>query len=279
MADEPETDELLLEDEVEEQSDAEAEEQEQDESQQEPEGEGEEEFEVSFGDEAAPASESDTPLIKHLRNQLREKSRELEEARKSAPVQQIEVGEKPTLASCEYDEDRYEQQLEEWRERKAQAEAHQANAGKAQREAAEEWERDLQSYRDKRAALKFADVEEVEEVATTALDQVQQAVVVKVSENPALVLYALGKQPARLAELSQIKDPLKMAAAVAKLEGTLKVTPRRKAPEPEEIARGSASVTKGTDKTLERLEKEADRTGDRTKLIAYRRQLKTQGKV
>lgn len=240
------------------------------------EGEDEEELEVSFGDEAAPASESDTPLIKHLRNQLREKSKELEEAKKSAPQpQKIEVGEKPTLAGCDYDEEAYEQQLEEWRDRKAQAEAAQADAGKAEREAREAWERDLQSYRDKRSALRFADVEEVEDVATAALNQVQQAVIVKVAENPALVLYSLGKHPARLADLSKITDPLKMAAAVAKLEGALKVTSKRKGPEPEEIARGSASVSKGSDKTLEKLEKEAERTSDRTKLIDYKRQQKS----
>ena len=266
---EHEEDELLLD------NPAAGDDEEEGEHQPSPDEEGEEELEVSFGDEAAPASESDTPLIKHLRNQLREKSKELEEARKSAPPQQIEVGEKPTLAGCDYDEEAFEQQLEEWRERKGQAEAAQANAGKAEREAAEAWERELQGYRDKRAALKFADVEEVESTATSALNQVQQAVIVKVAENPALVLYSLGKHPTRLAELSSITDPLKMAAAVAKLEGALKVTTRRKAPEPEEIARGSASVSQGSDKTLEKLEKEAERTGDRTKVIDYKRKQKS----
>ncbi len=272
MADREE-DELLLDNPADE-----AEETEQDETEQQSEDEGEDELEISFGDEAAPASESDTPLIKHLRTQLRERSKELEEARKSVPAQQIEVGEKPTLASCDYDEEAFEQELEEWKSRKAKAEAVHADAGRAEREAREAWERELQGYREKRAALKFADVEEVEDVATAALNQVQQAVIVKVAENPALVLYSLGKYPTRLAEISQITDPLKMAAAVAKLEGALKVTTKRKAPEPEEIARGSAPVSKGSDKTLERLEKEADRTGDRTKLIAYRKQLKTRGK-
>lgn len=271
MADD--TEELLLENEVEE-TDEQEEQEEQNESQQEPEGNGEEEFEISFGDEAAPASESDTPLIKHLRNQLRETQKELQEAKKAAPqAQQIEVGEKPTLAGCDYDEEAFEQELEGWRDRKAKAEAAQANAGQAEREAREAWERDLQSYRDKRSALKFADVEEVEEVATSALNEVQQAVIVKAADNPALVLYSLGKHPARLAELSKITDPLKMAAAVAKLEGGLKVTARRKAPEPEEIASGSARVSGSSDKTLERLEKEAARTGDRTKLIQYKKSL------
>jgi hypothetical protein len=115
-------------------------------------------------------------------------------------------------------------------------------------------------------------------ISAGGLNDVQQAVIVKAADNPALVLYSLGKHPAKLAELSQITDPLKMAAAVARLEGGLKVMPKRKPPEPEEIASGTASVSHGKDKELERLEKEAERTGDRTKLIAYKARQKSQAK-
>jgi hypothetical protein len=144
---------------------------------------------------------------------------------------------------------------------------------RAARQSQEQWQKELQAHADKRAALKFPDAAEAEETATAALTEVQQAVIVKVADNSAQVLYALGKHPARLAELSKITDPLKLAAAVARLEGTLKVMPKRKPPEPEQIASGNASVKHGSDKQLERLEKEAERTGDRTKLIAYRKQL------
>lgn len=245
----------------------------------EPDGKGEDEFDVSFGDEAAPASESDTPLIKHLRSQLREKSKELEEARKSAPQpQKIEVGPKPTLAGCDYDEEAYEQARDEWDERKRQAERAETEGQKVQRQAQEAWQRDYEGYQQKRAALTFPDVEEVEAVATASLDQVQQAVIVRAADNPAQLLYALGKHPAKLSELSAITDPLKLAVAVAKLEGALKVTQRRKAPDPEHIERGSAPVSKGRDATLERLEKKAAQTGERTELIAYRRQQASKGK-
>lgn len=275
MADEPD-DELLLDTPLEE-----AEHEEADELEHEPEGEGDDEFEIAFGDEAAPASESDTGLVKHLRNQLREKSKELEQARKAAPSpQKIEVGEKPTLAGCEYDEERYEADLDAWKERKRQSEQAETEGQRVQREAEQAWQRDFQSYQSKRAELRFPDVEEVEAVATASLNQVQQAVIVRAADNPAQLLYALGKHPTKLGELSAITDPLKLAVAVAKLEGGLKVTQRRKAPDPEQIERGSAPVSKGKDKTLERLEREADKPGaDRTELIAYRKKLRDQGKL
>ena len=121
-------------------------------------------------------------------------------------------------------------------------------------------------------------MQEAEEVALASLSQAQQVVIVKAASNSAMVVHALGKHPAKLAEISKITDPIKLAVAVSKLEGKLSVTKRGGPPEPERIARGGAPVAQGKDKELERLEKEADRTGDRTKLIAYRQKLKAQAK-
>lgn len=235
---------------------------------------------VSFEGEAAPASgEAETGLVKHLRAQLREKAKEVETLRKSAPVPQpIEVGEKPTLAGCDYDEEAYDAELDQWKARKAQAEEQARTAEQAQKQAAEAWSAELQGHHEKKAALKFKDVQEAEEVALASLSQVQQAVIVKAASNSAMVVYALGKHPAKLAEISKITDPIKLAVAVSKLEGKLSVTKRGGPPEPERIARGGAPAAQGKDKELERLEKDADRTGDRTKLIAYRQKLKAQAK-
>jgi hypothetical protein len=95
-----------------------------------------------------------------------------------------------------------------------------------------------------------------------------------------LVSAALGKHPGKLAELAAIEDPIKFAAAVAKLEGTLKVQKRTRAPEPETIERGNASVRQGgADQQLEKLEKEAARTGDRSKVIAYKRDQREKAKA
>lgn len=267
MADAPENDELLLDTPAPE----EGEEQEQEQGSEQPGEVGEDELEVTFGDGPAPGPGDDSGLVKHLREQIRERDKRLAELSKGGP-QRIEVGEEPTLEGCDYDESTFKDEWRKWNARRADAEKQQAQAGQAEVQAREQWQRDLQAHEAKRAALKFPDVEEAEAVATSALNEVQQAVIVKVADNSAQLLYALGRHPAKLAELSQITDPLKMAAAVARLETGLKVMPKRRAPDPEEIASGTAAVRQGKDKELERLEKEADRTGDRTKLIAYRKQ-------
>lgn len=262
-----------------EQGDGEQQQEEQTETTVEEAAEDEEEV-VSFEGEDAPSSgEPDKGLVKHLREELRRVSRERDDLRKVAPQQQpIEVGEKPTLAGCDYDEEAYEAELDQWKGRKAAAEKQAEEAQKTQRQVAEAWNQELQSHHEKKAALKFRDVQEAEDVALAALNEVQQAVIVKASENSAMVIYALGKHPAKLAELSKITDPIKLAVAVSKLEGKMNVTKRGGPPEPERIARGGAPIASGKDKELERLEKDADRTGDRSKLIAYKAKLKAQAK-
>jgi len=93
------------------------------------------------------------------------------------------------------------------------------------------------------------------------------------AENPALVVYALGKNPKKAKELAAINDPVKFAFAIAKLESQLKIQPRKTAPPPERTApSGNAPISGATDGHLERLRSEAMRTGDMTKVIRYKQQ-------
>lgn len=230
-----------------------------------PEAEGED---VVFGDEPAPAPDSDNATIRQLREALKEANKR---AAAPPPPAQVEVGPKPTLESCEFDGDKFETELDAWKDREAQAKQQQAKAGETDQRFQQEWQRDHQSYQAKRGDLKFPDVDEVEGVATAVLSDPQQVTIVQVADNPALLLYALGKHPGKLAEIAAITNPLKLAKAITQLEGKLTVKPRSKAPNPEEIESGTASMSATkTDAHLEKLEKEATKTGDRSAIAAYR---------
>jgi hypothetical protein len=91
------------------------------------------------------------------------------------------------------------------------------------------------------------------------------------ADNPALVIYALGRNPKKAKELSEIKDPVKFAFAVAKLEKDLKVTNRKAAPPPERVVSGTGRSSGAVDSTLERLRTEAAKSGDFTKVIQYKK--------
>jgi len=58
------------------------------------------------------------------------------------------------------------------------------------------------------------------------------------------------------------------------LETKLKVTSRKTAPAPEKTIKGSGALSGSSDSQLERLREEAARTGDMSKVVAYKQKLK-----
>jgi hypothetical protein len=240
---------------------------------------------VTIGDETPPAANDDEiegkpapQWVKELRKSDREKAkriRELEQqvaaGKQAAQPQRIEVGEKPTLESCDYDAEAYGEKLVAWNERKKQAEAQIAKEREEQEAASAAWQKKLDSYRTAGAALKVQDFDGAEHVVRETMSQTQQAVIVSGADKPELVVYALGSNPAKAKELASIKDPVKFAFAVAKLEAQLKVQPRRAPPAPETKVRTTAGGAVAVDNTLAKLQAEADRTGDRSKVAAYLR--------
>src|SRR4051812_10975907 len=80
-------------------------------------------------------ADDETPLVKQLRQEIRARDRQLAEAKPGALETPIVVGEKPTLESCEYDEDKYDSEFTAWTERKAAAAEQASKSEKVQQEA------------------------------------------------------------------------------------------------------------------------------------------------
>ena len=229
----------------------------------------------TFGDEAAPASqEQDNSVIRELRAQNRELARKLKEtAQTEAKAETPKLPEKPTLESCDYDEEAFERNLTSYYEAKRQVEAAEKAKEDELKQQQEAQQQRLQAYQSRAAELKVKDFKDVEEEVASVLSVAQQAILFGADDTAALV-YTLGKHPEKLKELASIKDPAKFAFAAAKLETQMKVTTRKPKVSPEgQVAPGSGSLQGGADQTLERLRAEAAKTGDYTKVGAYRRQL------
>lgn len=237
-----------------------------------------EELEVAIGDEVAePATgrKPDSDLIRKLRAEIRDRDQRLAVYTKEEAPKPIEVGPLPTIEEHDYDADKHAVAVEAWFKRRSEADTQQAEVAKAQEATKTAWQAELADFTKKKTAMRAKDFDVAEEEVTAGLTQMQQASIIKASENSAQVIYALGKHPKKLAELAAISDPVKFIAAVVRLEGTIKVTPRRQVPDVDTSVRGSASLSvKGQDAKLDRLEAEADRTGDRTNVIAYKRALR-----
>ena len=244
-----------------------------------------EEVVVSIGEEAPPPEEH-TPApewVKELRKtnrELQRQNRELQGRLQAAPpeTKPVVIGTKPKLEDHDYDADKYEEALANWFERKRQADDANAKQEAEVMNQQKAWQAKLDGYGKAKAELRVKDFEDAEEVAQQVFSITQQGVLLQGADNPALVVYALGKNPAKAKELAEIKDPVKFAFAVAKLEKDLKVTNRRQAPAPERIISGTGRSSGAVDSTLERLREDAARTGNMTKVIAYKAQKRSASK-
>jgi hypothetical protein len=242
-----------------------------------------EEVVVTIGDEPAPEPQETTPApewVRELRRVNREREREIKElrdklaAKEAAPPPATDPGKKPTLEDHDYDTDAYEKELTAWYERKRKADEEVTRQLQAEQDQQKAWQAKLEGYAKAKTELRVPDYEDAEAVAQETFSVPQQSIIVAGAENPALLIYAMGRNPAKAKELAAITDPVKFTFAVAKLEAQLKVTPRKAPPAPEKPIRstGGVSVSGAVDGTLERLREEASRTGDMTKVIAYKRQ-------
>ena len=241
---------------------------------------------VSIGEEAPPPEEQThaPEWVRELRKtnrELQRQNRELQSKLQTTAQTEnkpVTLGAKPKLEDHDYDADKYEEALTNWFERKRQSDDVNAKQEAEVMTQQKAWQAKLDGYGKAKAELRVKDFEDAEAVAQELFNVTQQGIMLQGADNPALVVYALGKNPKKAKELSDIKDPVKFAFAVAKLEKELKVTNRRAAPPPERIVSGTGRSSGAVDSTLERLREEAARTGNMTKVIQYKQQKRTVSK-
>jgi hypothetical protein len=246
--------------------------------------EAETEIVVSIGNEepqpdpVAEQTQQAPEWVKELRKQNREYQKRIRQLERNtqAPAPQGETTtappKKPTLADVDYDTGAYEAKLDDWYKAKA---AYDQKANERQREqdaVKGAWEAKISGYNTAKAELKARDFDDAEAVIADTLSVTQQGIILDGAEKPALLIYALGKNPKKAAELAAIQNPVAFAAAIGRLEASLKVTSRKPSAAPEQIPSGNAPKSGSVDNTLERLREEAGKTGDFTKVMAYKRQ-------
>lgn len=243
-----------------------------------------EEVIVTIGDEKPAEEEEQAPdWVRDLRRKNREdqkRIRELEAKLQQAQPQQAvpRLGPKPTLEGMDYDSQKYEAALEQWYSQKRQVDEFQSRVKQAEQQQMQAWQAKLEAYGAAKQSLKVRDYDDAEATVQESLNTVQQGVLLQGADNPAMVVYALGKNPKKAKELAAITDPVKFAFAVAKLEAQLKVAPKKTPPPPEGAIRSTAPISGTVDSNLDRLRAEAERTGDYSKVFKYRQQLKAKGR-
>ena len=241
-----------------------------------------EEMVISMGDEVISQEDEEQKQapawVKDLRKANREKDKRIRELEAKLgggqAAQEVKLPPKPKLEDFDYDPDKYEERLTEWFEQKRKFDAQQEAARRAQEEVETAWQTKVEQYNSAKTQLKVPDYDDAEAFVQEKFNVTQQGIIIQGLENPALVVYALGKNQKKALELSQIADPVRFAVAIGKLETQLKVTTRKAPPPPPKTVTGTAPVSGAVDSNLERLRADAERTGDYSKVIKYKAQQK-----
>ncbi len=179
-----------------------------------------EEVVVSIGEDAPPPEEQ-APApewVRELRKtnrELQRQNRELQSKLQVLPTENkpVAIGAKPKLEDHDYDADKYEEALTSWFERKRQVDEANAKQEAEVMNQQKAWQAKLDGYGKAKAELRVRDYEDAEAIAQEVFSITQQGVILQGAENPALVVYALGKNPKKAKELAEVTDPVKFAFA------------------------------------------------------------------
>lgn len=232
---------------------------------------------VTIGDAEPEQTEEHAPSwVRDLRKQYREAQRELRELKARAQVAPDvpQLGKKPTLEDFDYDSDKFESALVDWHAKKQRIDAIATEKAKQAEAQERAWAERLQTYAGQKQSLKVPDFEEAEALAQDVFNVTQQGVILQGADNPALLVYALGKNPAKAKELASITDPVKFSFAVAKLETQLKTAPRKPSVAPEKGIQSSAPAKSAVSNRLEALKAKAEKTGDYTEYFNAKNAMK-----
>lgn len=238
---------------------------------------------IGFEGEAEAEDEPVTPKVRLLREELKATKRRLKEIEAATAAQEqakeAPPATKPTIADAGYDDDKLVELVEAWtrgemaREAKAKAEAEKRKADE------DAYQASLTAYVEKKKALTVPDYADAEDAVRSALSPAQQSIIVANLLDPAKFVYALGKSPAKLAELAAMTRLDQFTAAAVRMEATVKVE-QRKTPPPETKLPGSAAGGNATSSAnLTAMKQKAEATGDYTAYFAAKRAAKAAGQA
>jgi hypothetical protein len=245
------------------------------------EGEKEEDVEsveVFFGDEEpSPEPPKDSAAWARLRKSEAEAKKKAAELQRkletmAQPSGVPDPGPEPTLEDCDYDQDLLKKRVREHDEATRRKQAADTEAAEKMQARAREVQELVNNYSAKKAVFskKVKGYEEAESTVIAMMSPERQDVLLKVTDNPEQLVYALGRRPDKLEELAKEMDRDRFVAKLKKLEVSVTMKKGTSTP-PEERVSGSGSPGPAGS-TLERLRAEAYKTGDYSKVNAWKRQ-------
>lgn len=222
------------------------------------------------GDSSDPFKGQEAPeWVKKVREENRELKRQLKQREAQQMPQQV-LREEPTLDDHDYDDEAFKQDYAQWLQEKQQIDAQVQAERQKYQQYHERYKADVDAIK-----AKALDYDEVELSVVDVLSEQKQGLLQMLVDNPAKVVYALGKNsPAQLDRLSKLDD-IQFAKQIVLMEMQMSSkTKSRNQNKPKPKMHELEGAAGGADTRLAKLEAEADRTGDRSKVAAYKKQMR-----
>jgi hypothetical protein len=214
-------------------------------------------------------------LVRKMREQEAEIARLKGSGTGTAAPTAIVLGDRPTMADkdVDYDEDKYEAALAAWLQRKADVDAQQKAQTEARANEEKAWRTRVDAVEGAAAKLKVRDPEGALLAFESTFSVLQRGIIMGAPEEAstsAALRYVLGTNPTRAKALAAVTDPVKFAMKLGDVIREMKVNTRKAAPVPERRVSGNVAGAAAVDNTLNKLREEAARTGNHSKVIAYK---------
>lgn len=230
-----------------------------------------EECSLRVGDEEIPLTEEDDDRVdgqpapqwvkdlrkgfKETQKENRELRRQLEEAlakpaeQQPTQTQTDAIPPKPTLESCDYDEQAFETALTDWHEKKSRAEQQKQQQQRQQQEVIQRFQQRLEKHNERATRLPVKDYRETEEIVRRELPAIQQEILIHAAdEGSELIAYALGKNQQLRQRVAAETDPIRAAFLLGQISKQVSLAPKpKKAIKPEPEVRGGGADAKQDD--------------------------------
>lgn len=140
--------------------------------------------------------------LKHATRKYRDTRQELEQLKQQQETvkQQpkvADIGPQPTIDQCDWDQEEFQRRNNAWIAKKVQNELKLKEIEQKRIESEMAWKNKLTAYQEKKAALKVPDFDLAEASVQELFSPIQQGILIDGTEDPALFIYALGRNPKR----------------------------------------------------------------------------------
>lgn len=221
--------------------------------------------------------EQDTPVIRGFREREKENKRRIAELEKLAAPKPVALPPKPTLESCDYDEDKFETALTGWHETKRQIDTQATTQQQANEAEQRKTNEAIVAYQARAINLKVPNFQQAEQSFHTTMPEAMRIAAVRYMPEPEKLIYMLGSRPAKLQEIADMTDPVEQLLAIERFRSDIKVRPKTKpAPAPDRPQNGSGPLSVTVDKEADRLLAAAQKPGGT--MDAYSRYMKNRKK-